>query len=128
MLRLLITSGFAPVKALIGAYPITESAREKPADAKHVHGRANRPVPEAVFTRPELPGPMVHRDFHQTIAGSPDERGNESMHSLERDDGRNALALHRLHPAAGIADAVPRKTASDEIRDPAGGPLDCGIL
>ena len=71
---------------------------------------------------------MVHGNFHETIPGAFHERGNEAVHPLEWQKGRDAFPFHCLQGAAGIADAVLREPAADEIRDAAGNALDERVL
>src|SRR5688572_20823625 len=107
---------------------IIEPAGEQPADAKHIGGGAEGAVAEAVFALTELAWAMVHRDFHEAIAGAFHERGNEAMHPFERKQRADAFTPHGLQSAAGIADSVFRKTAPDEVRDAAGDPFHERVL
>src|SRR2546423_11559430 len=104
---------------LLWTHLIIEPAREQPADAEHVHGRAHGAIAEAVFALPKFPRPMIDRDFHETVTGAFHEGRNETMHAFEGDQRRDAFALHCFQRTAGIAHAVLREAASNEIRDAA---------
>src|SRR4051812_30698086 len=71
-------------RSLVGADFVIQTPREQPADAKHVHGRPPSPIAEPVFALAEFSRAMVHTHFHQAVAGAFDERGDETMHALER--------------------------------------------
>ena len=71
---------------------------------------------------------MVHRDLDEPMTGAFDQRGNEPVHPFKRDQRTDAFALHRFQGAAGIAHAILRETAPNEIRDPARDPFYGGVL
>ena len=67
---------------------------------------------------------MVHWDFNERVACAFNQRRNETVHSLKRQEGVNTLAAHRLEGAAGIAHAVVCLTAANSVSDPAGQSFD----
>ena len=69
---------------LLFAHPVIQPPGQQPADAEHVHRSAKGAVAEAVFALAEFSRAMVHGHFHETITGAFHERGNETVHSLER--------------------------------------------
>src|SRR4051812_44224861 len=85
-------------KRHLGLFPHLkiEPAREQPADAEHVRGRAEGAVAETVFAHAEFSRAMIHRDFDETITGAFHEGRNESVHALERDERIDTFALHRF--------------------------------
>ena len=87
----------------------------QPAHSKHVESRAQGTVAQAIFANPKLTRPVIDRDFHNCEAGVLDERGNETVHSLERNEGMHADAAHGLQGAARVAHPVADKAAAHEI-------------
>src|SRR6266566_2286143 len=55
---------------------IIQTAREQPADTKHVDGGEQRATSETVFGLAEPARPMVHRNFNQSIARASNESRN----------------------------------------------------
>src|SRR5438105_446772 len=96
---------------------IIESAREKPAHAKHINGGAESAVTQAVFALAETTRAMIYWNLNQPISCSFYKRRDETMHALERNKRRNAIPPHRLQRATGVANAIPRKSAADKISD-----------
>src|SRR6188472_1567970 len=105
------------------AHSIIQLARQQPADTKHIDGRAHSAVTEAVFALAEFTGAMIDRDLDQSIPGAFDQRRNEPVHALERDECPDTFAAHCLERAPGVAHAVLRKTAPDKVRNSARKPF-----
>src|SRR3546814_8318416 len=78
----------------------------QPAHSKHVESRAEGTIPQAVFANPKLPGPVIDRDFHDCEAGVLDERGNETVHALERNEGRSKEHTSEIQSLMRISYAV----------------------
>src|SRR5437016_5633742 len=91
---------------------IIESAREKPAHAKHVDGGAEGPVTQTIFALAETTRAMIYWNLNQPISRSFYQRGDETVHALERNKRCNAIPPHRLQGATGVADAIPRESAA----------------
>src|SRR2546423_3807526 len=102
---------------------VIQSPRKEPADAEHVHRGAPGAIAEPVFTLAKFSRPMIDRDLDEAETCAFDERGNKTVHAFERDERVDGFALHRFQGAAGIADAVFREAAPDEIRDAARDPF-----
>ena len=71
---------------------------------------------------------MIHRDFHEPIAGTLDKRRNKTVHALERNQRAHTFAPHRLQCATCIAHAVFRETAANGVGYPARQPLHRCVL
>ena len=66
---------------------------------------------------------MVHRNFYQPVPCVFDQRRNKAMHPLERNQRADALAPHCFERATGVAHAVFRVSAANDVRNPASEPF-----
>src|SRR5207253_88833 len=107
---------------------IIQTAREQPADTKHVDGGEQRAASETVFGLAEPARPMVHRNFNQSIARPSNESRNESMHPLKWNQRVNTFTAHRFERTTGVAHVILRKPAPDKICDPTGQTLRHRVL
>ena len=67
---------------------------------------------------------MVHRNFDQPIAGGFDQRGNETVHTLEWKQRAHAFAPHRFKRATGVAHPVFRVATAHSVCNPTRRTLD----
>src|SRR5512132_2178613 len=67
---------------------------------------------------------MVHRNFDQPIAGGFDQRGNETVHTLEWKQRAHARAPHRFKSATGVAHPVFRVATTYSVCNPTRRTLD----
>ena len=102
---------------------IVQPPRQQPAHAEHIDCRAESPITQTVFALAEATGPMVHRNFDQPIAGGFDQRGNETVHAFEWKQRAHAFAPYCFKRATGVAHAVFRVSAANDVRNPAGEPF-----
>src|SRR5207249_323419 len=82
---------------------IVQPPRQQPAHAEHIDCRAKSAITQTVFALAEATGPMVHWNLHKPVAGAFDQRGNETVHSLEWNEGADTLSPHRLECATSVA-------------------------
>src|SRR6266581_1013370 len=102
---------------------VIQSSGKQPAHAEHVDCRAESAITQAVFALAEATGPMVHWNLHKPVTGAFDQRGNETVHTLEWNEGADTFPPHRLECATSVAHAVLCETAANRIRNPTRQPL-----
>src|SRR5439155_16302814 len=102
---------------------IVQPPRQQPAHAEHIDCRAESPITQTVFALAEATRPMVHRNLHKPVASAFDQRGNETVHSLEWNEGADTFPPHRLERATSVTHAVLCETAANRIRNPTRQPL-----
>src|SRR5205814_8690437 len=95
----------------------------RPTKANRIDCRAQRAIAQAVFSLTAATRPMINRDLHKPVACAFDQRGNETMHSFERNQRANAFAPHRFKRTTGVAHSVFCETAANRVSNPAGQPL-----
>src|SRR5438105_12296328 len=88
------------------AQSVIQAAREQPAHAEHIDGRANGAIAETVFASAEATRSMMHRNFNETKTRRADQRRNETVHTFEWHEHGDAFAAHRLECATGVAHVI----------------------